>query len=88
MIEFKFVLFSSPWIGAASSENSVIIYGASSSVGAYAVQLAKRTGLYVIGIAGESCDYVNSLGADAVLDYRKYKSAEGLVSLQVYLFTA
>lgn len=54
------------------------MFGASSSVGTYAVQLTKRTGLCMffirIGIAGESaCGFVNSLAADAVLDFRKYQ---------------
>ncbi|KII87431.1 hypothetical protein PLICRDRAFT_112571 [Plicaturopsis crispa FD-325 SS-3] len=48
----------------------ILIYGASGSVGAYAVQLAKLAGLYVVGVAGASGDYVRSLGADAVVDYR------------------
>ena len=60
---------------------AVIINGASSSVGAFAVQLAKRAGLFVVGVAGASKDYAKSLGADIVLDYREYKSADALVSL-------
>ncbi|KAL5481118.1 hypothetical protein ACEPAI_10059 [Sanghuangporus weigelae] len=49
----------------------IIINGASSSVGSYAVQLAKRAGLFVIGIAGSSKDYARSLGADVIVDYRE-----------------
>lgn len=56
-----------------------MIYGASSSVGAYAVQLAKRAGLFVVAIAGASGDYVKSLGADVVIDYRKHKGKEAMV---------
>lgn len=58
----------------------MIINGASSSVGAYAIQLAKRAGLFVIGIAGASKDYAKSLGADVVLDYREHKG-DDLVDL-------
>lgn len=53
----------------ASSETAIIINGASSSVGAYAVQLAKRAGLFVIGVAGQSADYAKSLGVDVIVNY-------------------
>ena len=62
---------------------SVIVNGASSSVGAYAVQLAKRAGIFVVAIAGASWKYVDELGADVIVDYRKYKTPEELVSLPV-----
>ena len=55
------------------------MYGASSSVGSYAVQLAKRAGFFVVGIAGSSCDYAKSIGADVVVDYRE-KDESSLVS--------
>lgn len=42
----------------------VVIYGASSVVGSYAVQLAKLSNLRVIGIAGASADIPRELGAD------------------------
>ena len=58
---------------------TVIINGASSSVGAYAVQLAKRAGMFVIGVAGSSKDYAKSLGADVLIDYREHKG-DALVS--------
>ncbi|KLO08265.1 GroES-like protein [Schizopora paradoxa] len=57
---------------------AVIINGASSSVGAYAVQLARRAGLYVIGVAGGSSAYPESLGADVVVDYRSHKGKGAL----------
>ena len=60
---------------------AVIINGASSSVGAYAVQLAKRAGLFVIGVAGSSKDYAKSLGVDVLIDYRDHKG-EALVCSQ------
>ncbi|THH09670.1 hypothetical protein EW145_g1847 [Phellinidium pouzarii] len=56
-----------------SLQEGIIINGASSSVGAYAVQLAKRAGLFVIGVAGSSKDYAAELGADVVVDYREHK---------------
>ena len=63
------------------SKEAVLVYGASSSVGAYAVQLAKRAGYTVIGVAGSSSDYAKSLGADIIVDYRG-KSDTQLVSAQ------
>ncbi|KAL4970920.1 zinc-binding alcohol dehydrogenase family protein [Aspergillus stella-maris] len=50
---------------------SILIYGASSSVGLYAVQLAKMAGLHVIATAsGKNRDLVRRQGADVVIDYR------------------
>ena len=57
------------------------MYGASSSVGEYVVQLAKLAGYYVVGVAGSSADYAKSIGADAVVDYRKYSGTFDLVRL-------
>ncbi len=50
---------------------SVLIHGAAGNVGAYAVQLAHRAGLRVTATAsGKDVDYVRSLGADEVIDFR------------------
>ncbi|WWD15860.1 hypothetical protein CI109_100284 [Kwoniella shandongensis] len=47
-----------------------VIYGASSSVGLFAVLLAKAMGYKIIGVASpHSFDLVKSYGADEVLDY-------------------
>jgi NADPH:quinone reductase len=54
----------------------IVIYGASSSVGAYALQLAKLSGLYTIAVAGKGLPYVESLHcADVLIDYRKGEQA-------------
>ena len=45
-----------------------MIYDAASSVGAYAVKLAKRAGLCVIGIADLPCDFVITLGTLVIVD--------------------
>ena len=50
---------------------SVLIHGGAGGVGHYAVQLAKAAGAYVFATCGGyDADFVTSLGADRVIDYR------------------
>lgn len=66
-------------LGKANLKNGqkVLVYGASGSVGSYAVQLAKQQGALVTGVCSfPNIDMVKSLGAEKTFDYKKEDYSE------------
>ena len=62
---------------------TIVVSGAAGGVGHQVVQLAKRDGLRVIGIAGGpgKCAIVRDLGADATIDYKSESLPDRLDAL-------
>ena len=66
----------------------VLIHAAAGGVGHVAVQIAKALGAYVIGTAsGGKHDFVRSLGADEVVDYKSVDFAEAVQDVDAVIDT-
>ncbi|KAF7952992.1 hypothetical protein EAE96_006214 [Botrytis aclada] len=64
----------------SDNKNSILIWGGASSVGATAIQLAIAAGLKVITTASsQNKDFVESLGAQTVIDYKSPNVVEEVV---------
>jgi hypothetical protein len=67
-------------VAKAKAGDVLFVSAAAGAVGSAVVQIAKAKGLTVIGSAGgpEKCEFVRSLGADEVIDYRAQPILKGL----------
>ena len=67
-------------VAQAKAGDIVFVSAAAGAVGSVVVQVAKAKGMTVIGSAGgaEKCEFVRSLGADQVIDYRAQPILKGL----------
>jgi len=67
---------------STSRDQFFLVWGASSSVGVYAVQLAKLAGFTVVATASpRNFEYVRSLGASHVLDYTKDNVVQEIITI-------
>ena len=66
----------------AKAGDVVFVSAAAGAVGSAVVQIANAKGMKVIGSAGgaEKCEFVESLGADAVVDYKAQPILKGLAA--------
>src|SRR5690349_13448968 len=68
---------------SAKEGDTVFVSAAAGAVGSVVVQVAKAKGMTVVGSAGgaDKCDYVQSLGADRVIDYKAGSILKGLAEV-------
>ena len=74
--------------GRIKSGQTVLIHGAAGGVGSAAVQIAKAAGARVIGTASpNNHEFLKSLGADQVIDYRSQRFEEVVRNVDLVLNT-
>ena len=72
----------------AAAGHTVLVHGAGGNVGAYAIQLARHAGLHTIATAaGADLEYVTTLGAERVVDYRTTRFEDSVSGVDVVLDT-
>jgi len=72
----------------ATPGQAILIHGAGGNVGAYAVQLAAHAGLRVFATASpRDLDYVRSLGAGTVVDYKNQRFEDVVPKIDIVLDT-
>ena len=75
--------------GKIAAGQTVLIHGAAGGVGSAAVQIAKAAGARVIGTASpNNHDFLRSLGADQVIDYRSQRFEDVVKNVDLVLNTA
>jgi NADPH:quinone reductase-like Zn-dependent oxidoreductase len=75
--------------GKLQKGQTVLIHGAAGGVGSAAVQIAKAAGARVIGTASAgNLEFLKSLGADQVIDYRAQKFEDAVKNVDLVLNTA
>ena len=68
--------------------HTIMIFGAAGNVGAYAVQFAASAGFHVVAVVGsKDVEYVRTLGADDVIDYRVADFTDVVRSVDVVIDT-
>lgn len=74
--------------GAVDATKRVLVHGAAGNVGAYAVQLARRTAKEVVATTSSAdVEYVRRLGADRVIDIHATRFEDVLADVDVVLDT-
>lgn len=70
-------------------DQKILINGGSGGIGSIAIQLAKHIGAYVVATAStEHIDFVKTLGASEVIDYKKENVAEKIHDFDAVFDTA
>ena len=84
---FKDMHAPAPWSPARPSDyNALLVYGASSAVGAYVVKLAALANIHpIIAIAGAAAkhtiaDIIRPELGDVIIDYREHKASDTLIT--------
>lgn len=74
------------FVDEINTDQKILIHGAAGGVGAFAVQIAKKRGFYVIGTAtGDGISLIKSLGADEIIDYATTDFADVIKRVDVVL---